>query len=329
MEKSFKICKKPLFSSLSFYGTASVEFNQFFFFALNLKHQHFHTQAAKMNRRSHVCKLEWVSGNPCDATYECRQCIEEEATERRKRLLTAADSKGTLIVVEGIDGSGKETQTRLLVDWLKHTLGKQVSTFDFPSYHRSPFGRIIGRYLKGEFGDPVQMDPFETALLYAGDRMHSKIELLDALSKGHTVVLNRYVPSNLAYGCAKLRLLNRSDERDKLVSFNRQIEYEAAGLPEPDLVLVLDVHVVVASSLINSKAPRQYLEGEERDKYEMDTHFQRCVREEYLRLAVKSKSWHIIDCSEASDGRPRSIEAIQNDLREKITHQQETHQQEN
>jgi dTMP kinase len=228
---------------------------------------------------------------------------------------------GKLIVIEGIDGSGKETQTRLLVDWIKHHLGRNVSTFDFPSYHRSPFGRIIGRYLKGEFGDPVTMDPFETALLYAGDRMHSKNDLLAALDRGDMVVLNRYVPSNLAYGCAKLRVLNRHNERDALVIFNEQIEYEAAGLPKPDLVLVLDVESQVASNLIDSKAPRQYLEGEERDKYEMDTVFQRAVRQEYLRIAMKTEGWHIISCttpvSSGSCG-PRSIEEIQTELRELI-----------
>ena len=169
-------------------------------------------------------------------------------------------SRGKIIVIEGIDGSGKETQTRLLVDWLKHHLGKEVSTFDFPSYNRSPFGRIIGRYLKGEFGDPVIMDPFEIALLYAGDRMHSRSELEAALDQGHIVVLNRYVPSNLAYGCAKLRILNRHSERDHLVAFNRLIEYGAARLPKPDLVVVLDVNCKVASTMIDSKAPRQYLE---------------------------------------------------------------------
>ena len=217
---------------------------------------------------------------------------------------------------DSIDGSGKETQTKLLVDWIKHHLGKEVATFDFPSYNRSPFGRIIGRYLKGDFGDPVSMDPFETALLYCGDRMHAKADLLAALDRGEVVVLNRYVPSNLAYGCAKLCLLNREDERDQLISFNRQVEYQAAGLPCPDLVLVLDVETQVASAMIDTKAPRQYLDGDDRDKYEMNSPFQHIVRQEYLRLAQSTDGWHVVVCTE--NNGPRSIEDIQHELRDLI-----------
>ena len=220
---------------------------------------------------------------------------------------------GKLIVIEGIDGSGKETQTRLLVDWIKHHLSRNVTTFDFPSYNRSPFGRIIGRFLKGEFGDPVTMDPFETALLYAGDRMHAKHELWAALNKGDIVILNRYVPSNLAYGCAKLRYLNRPDERGALVEFNEKLEY--AYLPKPDLVMVLDVEANIASDLIDMKAPRQYLGGEERDKYEMNGNFQNLVRQEYLRLGLDTENWHLVPCTEKLRAITRSIEDIQNDLR--------------
>lgn len=223
-----------------------------------------------------------------------------------------------LIVIEGIDGSGKETQTRLLVDWIKHHLCRNVATFDFPGYNRSPFGRIIGRYLKGEFGDPVTMDPFETALLYAGDRMHAKRELRDALNRGDIVVLNRYVPSNLAYGCAKLRYLNRPHERFALVKFNEELEYETTHLPKPDIVLVLDVEAKVASDLIDVKGPRQYLEGEERDKYETNRDFQNFVRHEYLRLSHERRDWHIIRCTEKLTPTARSIEDIQTDLRELV-----------
>jgi dTMP kinase len=270
-----------------------------------------------MSWSDHKCNLEWVSGNPCDASYECLICNANRERRKAAKVIPPEGRPGKLIVIEGIDGSGKETQTRLLVDWIKHHLGKNVSTFDFPSYHRSPFGRIIGRYLKGDFGDPVTMDPFETALLYAGDRMHAKMELVEPLNRGNTVVLNRYVPSNLAYGCAKLCYLDRHEERDELVTFNRQVEYEAAGLPRPDMVVVLDVESSVASDLIGSKAPRQYLEGEERDKYELNTRFQRLVRQEYRRLALVSDGWHIVQCTEKqSQGNgPRSIEEIQEELR--------------
>jgi|JI10StandDraft_1071094.scaffolds.fasta_scaffold46582_2 dTMP kinase len=180
-----------------------------------------------------------------------------------------------LIVLEGLDGSGKTTQTAKLVDWLKAT-GRDVAMFDFPGYDLSPFGNIIGKYLKGEFCDPVTHDPFASTLLFAGDRLNKRAEINAALREGKFVIINRYVPSNIAYSVAKLRLQNRADEIPRFIKFNEQLEYanilrepmlnffsryELLGMPKPDCIIFLDVTPAKAEALINARPTdsRSYL----------------------------------------------------------------------
>lgn len=224
--------------------------------------------------------------------------------------------KGRLIVIEGVDGSGKTMQTELLVDWLKNH-DCDVVTMDFPGYERTPFGCIIGHFLRGEYGDPIAMDPFETTLLYAGDRMHSKSELKKALDNGCHVVLNRYVPSNLAYGCAKLSLSGRESEREHLISFNEKLEYDLVGLPRPDAVLFLDISVNTAQILISKKEARQYLQGEDKDLYESNERLQSSVANEYKRLADERTNYHSINVSD-QNGSIYSADHIQKCIQNKL-----------
>lgn len=223
-----------------------------------------------------------------------------------------------LIVIEGIDGSGKTTHTDLLVKTLKEQ-GKEVMTLDFPGYSRSPFGKIIGNFLKGEFGNPIEMDPFQTTLLYAGDRHYCKTELCDAIERGVYVVLNRYVPSNLAYGCAKLTMTGRSDERVKLVAYNETLEYEQMGLPRPDVIIFLDATRDITTKLIDMKGRREYLGDEKRDRYEACNELQTVVRQEYLRLAELSpqKEWSVISVN--NEAGLKNIDVIQSEILERIS----------
>src|SRR5262245_40802393 len=106
-------------------------------------------------------------------------------------------SSGRLIVIEGVDGSGKRTQTELLSKALA-ARGVAAVTVSFPHYD-SFFGRMIGRFLNGEFGPLEAVDPHFAALLYAGDRLDAKPQLEAALAAGKTILADRYVASNLAH----------------------------------------------------------------------------------------------------------------------------------
>ena len=105
--------------------------------------------------------------------------------------------RGFFIAIEGIDGAGKRTQIDLLREALTRR-GADCASISFPRYD-SFFGRLVARYLNGEFGPLDAVDPHFAALLYAGDRLDAKPELEAALAAGKTLLADRYVASNLAH----------------------------------------------------------------------------------------------------------------------------------
>lgn len=224
-------------------------------------------------------------------------------------------NQGLLFIIEGLDGAGKTTQTQKLITWLQQEQSKKVVMFDFPAYDKTPFGKIIGHYLKGEYCDPVMHDPFESTLLYAGDRMHLKKELISALDSGACVIINRYVPSNIAYSCAKLQIQGRSNEIQSFIKFNEELEYELLGMPRPDCIIFLDIEPNQANELIKTRSGtvREYLAGEERDKYESNRNLQSYVRDSY-QLVANSGVWHIVKTNDVGTTL-RSVDEIQEDVR--------------
>jgi dTMP kinase len=199
--------------------------------------------------------------------------------------------KNILIVLEGGDGSGKATQSKLLLEYLK-TKGK-VSYFDFPQYGKTVFGDLTGRALKGEYGDFLNMSPYFSSLPYMLDRAAAKDKIINALKKGN-VVCNRYTTSNIGFQSAKLK----RKEREEMIRFLERGEYEEIGLPRPDVVLYLDVPRSVASALVSKKEKREYLgAGGAKDQHENDLTYQERVAEMYREFAHKRKGWHIVSCA--------------------------------
>jgi dTMP kinase len=195
-----------------------------------------------------------------------------------------------LIDIEGIDGSGKGTQARKLCDRLQAS-GVAACLISFPRYDATFFGQSIGEFLNGRFGTLDQVHPFLVSLLFAGDRFESKTHLLEALAANDVVVLDRYVPSNVAHQAAKL---DRT-ARDELARRILQLEYEIYGLPQADLVLLLDLPVSTAQALIARKSQRSYT-SRPADLQEADGRYLQRVREMYLDLARTNPRWRIVPC---------------------------------
>ena len=107
------------------------------------------------------------------------------------------------IVLEGLDGAGKSTQVKKLKSYLE-TLGAPLSYIHFPRYDAPVYGNLISRFLRGDFGDIAAVHPQLVALLFAEDRHGAAPSMRAALEAGGTVLLDRYVYSNIAYQCAKL-----------------------------------------------------------------------------------------------------------------------------
>jgi len=211
-----------------------------------------------------------------------------------------------LVAIEGIDGSGKGTQSRMLHERL-NAEGIRAALIGFPQYEQTLFGRAVGQFLNGRFGALDEVDPFLVSLLYAGDRFESRDLLLEALASNDIVVLDRYVPSNLAHQGAKCEAV----ERAALIEQIEQIEYEVYSLPRPDLVLLLDLPVDEAQRLIATKAQRSYTDRAA-DLQEADADYLRGVREVYLELSRATPNWHCLAC--AADGRIRGVDEIAEEI---------------
>ena len=216
-----------------------------------------------------------------------------------------------LIVIEGIDGSGKGTQAQQLTERLTAT-GRRVQLLSFPRYRETLFGHAIGEFLNGRFGQLDQVHPFLASVLYAADRFESKQVLLDALQQSDVVVCDRYVPSNLAHQGAKVE----GSERDELLRTIERIEFDIFLLPRPSQVVLLDVPVEIAQRNIAAKKPRSYTD-KAADLQEADAAYLQRVRDVYLQLASSNSSWQRVESARA--GEQRSIADISDDIFSRVT----------
>lgn len=206
-----------------------------------------------------------------------------------------------LIAIEGIDGSGKGTQAKRLVERLQSE-SIPTALLSFPRYEQTLFGSAIGDYLNGRFGSLDDVHPLLASLLFAGDRLESKAVLLEAIDSHRVVVLDRYVASNVAHQGARCG----RDERSDVVEFIRKVEFEIHGLPKPDLTFLLDLPVTTASELIRRKNPRAYTDAAA-DLHEADTAYLESVRAVYRKLAATEADWQIVT---VADEQLRPIDAI-------------------
>jgi len=200
------------------------------------------------------------------------------------------------IDIEGLDGSGKSTQLRLLKYFLKEQ-GIQFEYLHFPRTDSPYYGELIARFLRGELGAIDTVNPFLVALLYAGDRMDASTQIRQWLSKGKLVIVDRYVYSNIAYQCAKS---TNTKESEQLAEWILNFEFHYNKIPVPDISLFLDVPSKFTKSSLSSGrkgADREYLNGS-RDIHEENLDFQQRVRNVYLQQVKKQKDFIHIDCTD-------------------------------
>ncbi len=179
-------------------------------------------------------------------------------------------SKGFLIVIEGIDGSGKTTQVELLQAW---------EVISFPRYEDNLYGKLIKKYLEGEFG---KADPYLIALAYAGDRTLANPLIESWLSGGKVVIANRYVSSSKAHLSANLPV----EKREEFMRWIDKLEYETNGIPKEDLTILLDV---------DPKKGQANVEG---DLHEDDLNHLIKARKIYLELSKAEENWRVVNCME-------------------------------
>ena len=208
---------------------------------------------------------------------------------------------GKLIVIEGLDGSGKGTQSNLLFQTLR-TCGMDVLPISLPNY-ADDSSALVKMYLAGQFGDrPGDVNAFAASSFYAVDRYASfKKYWQTAYDSGTLLIADRYTTSN---ACHQMTKLDRADW-DAYLDWLFDFEYEKLGIPAPDAVFFLDMPVDVSQQLLK----KRYENDESRkDVHERDLDYLYACREAALYAADKL-GWHVISCAEG--GAPRPVEAIQ------------------
>jgi dTMP kinase len=210
--------------------------------------------------------------------------------------------RGLLIAIEGIDGSGKNTQARLLEQSLL-SKGFAVYATGFPQYD-SWFGSMVGKFLNGDFGSLQAVDPHFSALLYAGDRFEAKPRIESTLNAGNIVLVDRYVASNLAHQVARAD----PEKRSEFLRWIEHLEYSIYGLPREDLILYLRVPPSQAQKLVGQKAERKYTR-ESHDILERNLRHLEDAAEMYDMLS-RSRPWATVQCYDAQNNTLRLPEDI-------------------
>ena len=214
---------------------------------------------------------------------------------------------GQLFVIEGVDGSGKATQTARLYDALTQA-GYPTGQVEFPNY-ASPSSSLIKMYLNGDFGQEAgAVNPFVASTFYAVDRFATfRTEWENFYASGGILIADRYTTSNMIHQGSKI-----ADPQAKEAYFQwlLDFEYHLFGLPEPDCVLFLDMPPACSQTLRQSRGTLK--QDLAQDFHEADNAYL-LASYENARAIAEAYHWHIIACTEP-DGTIRSIDAIASDV---------------
>lgn len=213
--------------------------------------------------------------------------------------------KAKLIVIEGLDGSGKATQTQLLKQSLKD-IGVNTNLISFPDYEH-PSSTLVRLYLNGDISSNLSdVNAYAASSFYSVDRYISYIKYWKEIYESSDVIIaDRYTTSNAVYQMTKLP----SSDWDDYISWLQDYEYNKLGLPEPDLVLYLDMPTKLSQKLLNSRYCGNL---QKKDIHESNLSFLQKCRSTASYLSEKL-SWNVINCylhDENSNIQLRSLDDI-------------------
>ena len=218
---------------------------------------------------------------------------------------------GKIIVIEGTDSSGKETQTKLLYERIKKINEKTIK-ISFPNYD-SPACEPVKMYLAGSFGtDAVKVNPYPVSTMYAIDRYASyKQDWGKSYEEGYIIVTDRYVTSNMIHQASKIQ---SEEVKEEYLKWLIDLEYKKNQIPEPDIVIFLKMPIDKAKELMENRNNK--IDG----SMKKDIHE---INEDYLKKSYKNATeisqkfnWYEVECVE--NNRIKSIEEINDEIFKKI-----------
>ena len=214
---------------------------------------------------------------------------------------------GILIAIDGVDASGKQTQTELLKKRLENNELK-IKSVSFPAYD-NPSSTLVKMYLNGEFGDkPSDVNAYATSTFFAADRFATyKTDWGKDYENGTLILADRYVSSNLIHQASKIE---NQEEKDKFLTWLDDLEYNVYGLPRPNVTIFLDMPPKYGIELMKDRANKSN-GGDNKDIHESDISY---LQKSYDNAVYVSKrfGWKHISCVE--NGKIRSVEDINDDI---------------
>lgn len=215
---------------------------------------------------------------------------------------------GKLIVLEGTDGSGKATQSRLLCRHLREQ-GVELMQIDFPRYGQ-PSAAMVQEYLSGKYGKkPGDVNAYAASMFYAMDRYASFKEDWGAFYRqGGLIVADRYTTSNAVHQASKLP----DAERRAYLDWLFDLEYRLLELPKPDLVVYLDMPTEITGRMMRS---REEATGTHADIHEQDAAYLKECRDNAHEVAELC-GWSVVSC--ANGDMPRTPEEIHSEIFEMV-----------
>lgn len=215
--------------------------------------------------------------------------------------------KGKLIIIEGLDGSGKSTQIEILRKRAQQA-GKQVRQIKFPNYAEDS-SALVRAYLAGELGSLHEINAYAASVLYSVDRYATfRRHMKEDYDNGCIFLLDRYTTANMYHQTTKLP----KEEWDSFLEWLEDLEYGKMGLPKPDLVLYLDMKPQTAKKLMEN---RYHGDESKKDLHEADFSYLLSCRDAALYAAQRC-GWEVLSCCDGES--PLPIDTISQMIWQKV-----------
>ena len=218
---------------------------------------------------------------------------------------------GKIIVIDGTDGSGKQTQfTKLKERFTKEKL--DFKTVSFPNYE-SPSSSLVKMYLAGEFGnDAKKISPYIASTFYAADRYATyKKDLEEYYQNGGLILADRYTTSNMIHQAGKMK---DQKEREKFMEWLYDLEFHLYGIPKPDEVFFLNMPPEQAFQLMEHRE-NKFTHEAKKDIHESDKQY---IMDSYQAACDLAKQYHWTEICCVEDGKLRTIEEIHEEIFAKL-----------